>query len=261
MQWCSLAEGAGVLIFMGTNFSSAHFEQTRIRIESAARSIRKLRSLGVCSSDSQFSCAGGSECPFIKDGQCSISPVRPLNCRNDLSPSLRGAFSTKLRQEEVKLLPDAAADAMLLPEVLSYLWQRGAPTKFHNMTPQSWQALLADNSRFIDLAWQDAGADYALLSRALSLPAEGDYHPDFTVLKQHRADHELYDGRIAGDLMPTFFSLYKRRLGSSFDWTTRQFQWCDQRDEGMPYTMWMSDDPQERLMMWEAAKRCRGRVL
>ena len=61
--------------------------------------------------------------------------------------------------------------------------------------------------------------------------------------------------------MPTFNSLYKRRLGSKFDWANRKFEWGDQSDDGMPYTIWMSDDPQERLMMWDAAKRCRGKVL
>lgn len=127
------------------------------------------------------------------------------------------------------------------------------------MTPESWQQRLESRGGLHDETWQDDRSDFRILSHPVSLPEEGDYEPDLTVVNLELATQQLYDQEIQVQGLPGFPALYMREPGCRFDWKTRAFTWDASEYSEMPYAVWMSDGVQERLMRWEAAKRCRGR--
>ncbi len=285
-RFCTFCEGMAIIDFMEKNFSAEKQENFRLKVESAHSSIQKMRRRGVCQGDDTFYRSGGLECPFLEDQKCVIYPVRPLICRcqyatlpTDTDQCRQSSvclqcsevqkkietLNQKLCEEDQALERfswfHAVKEPLMIPEVLNLLWKKGAPTTFHKLTPKSWELRFASHKTSRDETWQDDRSDFKVLTFPLCLPEEGDYPPDFTLIRQHHAKLELYTKWVSSDLMPQFYSLYKRKSGCVFNWSTRQFQSAESVATNLPYTMWMSDDPQERLMMWEAAKRSSGKVL
>ncbi len=286
---CTLSEGMAILRYMEKEFSESQRESIRMRVESTASSIQRLRADGFCDSEDSFQRAGGIECPFLTEGRCTIYPVRPLECRaqyvsakTNVDECRRCPRSVTCLESEVKKfqlqnvlqkeedsilgsdIPKQDREGKLLPEMLSLLWQKAStPSPKWLMTEKVWISRLASRESYRDETWHDDGFDFRAIDRPLSLPAEGDYYPDLTLLKARSDVHEIYDQQISGETFPEFYTLYKRHPGGAFDWKNRSFLGAEknQNTSDLPYTCWMSDGPQERLMMWEAAKRSRGRVL
>ena len=281
---CTLSEGVAILDYLQKNHTPEMQEQFRLRVESAAGSLRRLREDGYCDSEDRFFRAGGMECPFLEAGRCVIYEARPLSCRalnvmTDTSvekcrqcpqavnciesENLHQKLQKKLDDREKKLqapvLP-AGLRPTLIPEVLSYLWEeQSTPSVLYS--PAALQQKLATRGTERDETWQDDRGDFRAVRMNITLPEEGDYSHDLTLLKQQFQNHELYGQPVSGKGIPEFCTLYKRNENCRFDWGTRKFTGWEEGKDDLPYTVWMSDGLQERLMMWEAAKRCRGRVL
>ena len=103
------------------------------------------------------------------------------------------------------------------------------------MTATAWKARLKTASTKRDQTWQDDREDFRCLGISVSLPEEGDYDPDLTVVTQRPEVEELYDARIAVEGLPAFPSLYKRAPGCRFDWEERTFTWGKDVQSEMPY--------------------------
>ena len=108
-----------------------------------------------------------------------------------------------------------------------------------------------------DQTWRDDGFDWLVVASRVVLPEEGEYPSDIVVLGVNPETHEVYGETVRAN-MAELRVLYKLLPGGSFNWKQRQFQSSDDKDS---HIVWMGDSIQERLMMWEAAKRSRGRVL
>ena len=285
---CSLSEGMTILDYMQKHFSPERQEHFRLRVESNASSLAKLQGEGVCESDESFGLSGGLECPFLEQERCAIYPVRPLECRWQYmttevslkncrfcphSVACQGAetqgreLQKELMEKERLLFPafftTQDRPSMMISQTLSTLWAKGAPSPAYFFTKPIRQNRLASRKSCRDETWRDDRRDLQIVHFPLSLPDEGDYPPNLTLLKQHLEVCEIYDQKIYSKNFPEFYTLYKRHPRGVFDWDKREFQWKDNdpMNNALSYTCWMSDDLQERLMMWEAAKRARGRVL
>jgi Fe-S-cluster containining protein len=282
---CSVSEAAAIVEWIDQTLDTGQAELIRMRVASTASSIAKLRAEGLCDSSDAFARAGGLECPFLQGGQCEIYPVRPLDCRLQMATSganvdhcfhrphaaglaeaeaagrrLVGELEEQERQHEVSG-PPGQPSRSLVAELVGYLWENGEVAPEGVMTRNSWKQRLRSRGSPRDETWQDDRSDFRVLKRSLSLPEEGDIDPDLTVVNLDLPTQQLYDREINVQGLPSFPALYKREPGCRFDWEQRVFAWDQTAESEMPYAVWMSDGVQERLMMWEAAKRCRGRVL
>lgn len=76
------------------------------------------------------------------------------------------------------------------------------------MTPESWQQRLESRGGLHDETWQDDRSDFRILSHPVSLPEEGDYEPDLTVVNLELATQQLYDQEIQVQGLPGFPALY-----------------------------------------------------
>lgn len=284
-KFCSLSEAAAILSYMQDHFRAEKQEALRMRVESAASTLRLLRADGYCASEERYFLSGGHECSFLEQGCCSIYPVRPLSCRAAASTNGSSALQCRqcpaavlctepekerreltgrllAREETIGVRPLPLWDPpATIPEALSDLWEQGAPAPVALLSPEAWRQRLESREGPRDQTWQDDRSDFQVSGAPLVLPEERDYPRDLTLICQRPEEHELYGQLVSGDGIPEFRSLYKRRPGCTFDWKTRRFRTSSETGDELPYTIWMSDDLQERLMMWEAAKRCRGRVL
>jgi len=70
--------------------------------------------------------------------------------------------------------------------------------------------------------------------------------------------HEVYGKGVHTNALDELRVLYKLLPGGSFDWKQRVFE---SKQNEASHIVWMGDSIQERLMMWEAAKRSSGHVL
>ena len=284
-KFCSVAEGAAIVSYLETRVSRAQGELYRMRVESVVSSLRRLRKQGICSSDERFFDGGGMQCPFLLRGECGIYQVRPLACRAawastdtnasecrrcpkkvycEEPESARVRLSEVLAERETHIgVPAFVLEdpPPMIPEVVSALWRDHVSPPASLLSEKAWELRLQSSSGPRDETWHDDGEDFQAVGASIVLPAEGDYPPDLTLACRHMDTHELYNQRVSGEGLPDFCSLYKRHPGCSFDWESRQFVPPEGAGDEVPYTIWMSDGLQERLMMWEAAKRCRGRVL
>lgn len=287
----TLSEGLAIAHFLQSNVSEEKSEIFRIRVESATSSIAKLRETGFCDSEDSFQRAGGLECPFLDEESCAIYPVRPIECRAQYvaknvstdecrkcprsvncieSEVAKFNLCRNLGNAEREILsgqfPNYQPTGNLLPEILSMIWQSGiVQSPKWLMTESSWKSRLESRKSARDETWLDDGTDFQVINHALSLPEEGNYGVDLTLLRARTQEHEVYDRIVKNKNFPEFLTLYKRLPGTNYDWHKREFQ--SEMDsesnltDDLPYTCWMSDGVQERLMMWEAAKRSYGRVL
>ncbi len=279
---CSVSEAAAIVEWIDQNLDTEQAEQFRMRVDSTASSIAKLRSEDLCESSDTFARAGGLECPFLQEGRCMIYPVRPLDCRFQLVtagvskdqcfyyPHTVGNLEAEaegrrlvceLGEKEKQHGVPGQASRTLVAELTSRLWENSASSPGSMLTRSAWQQRLSSKNTPRDETWQDDRSDFRVLKRPLSLPDEGDWPPDLTVVNLRLKTQALYNREITIPGLPDFPSLYKREPGCQFDWEQRHFTWKETAPSEMPYAVWMSDGVQERLMMWEAAKRCRGRVL
>ena len=282
--FCTLAESVAIADHIRRHFPPEQQEHFRLRVEATASSLQKLRADGFCESEDLFYRAGGLECPFLEEGRCSIYAARPLDCRalnatTDVNtedcrkcPQAVNCIESEAKRFRLQKELGAQETAIgvpplrlsnprpLLADVLSYLWQTAPPATVH-FSAQAWKERLASRSTERDDTWQDDRSDFRAIRMPIRLPAEGDYPPDLTLVRQRQDVHELYGRPVMGEGIPAFCTLYKRHPGCRFDWTARRFRASEPAESRVPYTVWMSDDLQERLMMWEAAKRARGRVL
>lgn len=280
----SLPEAALIVDYLRREFSAEAQEEMRLRVDSTVSSLRRLRADGCCGADESFFRAGGLECPFLEKGRCQIYPVRPVECRamiataGDSTSDCRrcsvtapcasaGRLLADLRREasfeEARLGLAAAPEAEppLLAEALRDLWDRGAPASSVLFTAAALEDRWSSSNGPLDQTWQDDRHDYQSLFVSLTLPPEGDHPGGLTLLRQDLEVHEIYDWfPIVAPSMRESCTLYKRNPDCDFDWESREFRSTEAGAEP-PYTVWMSDGPQERLMMWEAAKRARGTVL
>ncbi len=60
-----MSEAAAIVEWIDQNLGTELAEQLRMRAESTAYSIAKLRSEGLCEASDTFASAGGLECPFL----------------------------------------------------------------------------------------------------------------------------------------------------------------------------------------------------
>ena len=193
--------------------------------------------------------------------QCFYCPHAVGNLESEAEGRrLVGELEEKEKQRGAPVLPGQASRA-LVAEVVSHLWGNSASAPGSLLTRSSWQQRLRSRNTLRDATWQDDRSDFRVLKRPLSLPDEGDRPPDLTVVNLRLKTQDLYDRQITIQGLPDFPSLYKREPECEFDWEQRRFTWSETTQSKMPYAVWMSDGVQERLMMWEAAKRCRGCVL
>lgn len=281
-KFCTLSEGIAILDFVQKGFSPEKQEHFRLRTESSVSSLKKFQADGFCETEEVFCKAGGLECPFLDAGECAIHEVRPLDCRAlnvvtgvqtekcRQSPRSVNAIQSEIKRAALqKDLTDRESEIQASPflhpranlaEVMSLLWER-EPSPSYLFTRKAWEDRKRSRAGSRDENWQDDRSDIQVMRRPVSLPDEGDYPEGLTLVTQHLEVHELYDRQVSGSGMPDFFTLYKRQPGCTFDWNQRRFQWDKSVLSELAYTVWMSDGLQERLMMWEAAKRVRGRVL
>ena len=153
----------------------------------------------------------------------------------------------------------ATGQRQTIAEVLSSLWEAdGFLPVTDALTAKSWQVRLASRDSWFDQTWRDDGYDWQIMNFPVVMPEEGEYPPDLVVLRLTPNTHEVY-GEWVGTNDPTELRvLYKLLPGGRFNWQTKVFETTRNADS---HIVWMGDSIQERLMMWEAAKRCRGRVL
>jgi len=285
-KFCSLSEGLLIAEFMKENFSSELHEHFRLRVESNTSSLNKLREDGICDSESVFQRSGGMECPFLKNGTCAIYPVRPLECRTQLVESgvaleqcrqcsrsvccieaeaKNIQLQKELKEKEKELEAPSIAkngERFLVSETLSYIWEHFDPPPTFQITEQSWEKRLRSRTSYFDQTWQDDRYDFIATTRfPLVLPEEGEYFSDLIVVKIQPEFHSIYEKSIKYDTFNELRVLYKLLPGGSFDWESRTFKIRKDSMEKESHIVWMGDSIQERLMMWEAAKRCRGKVL
>ena len=281
-KFCTLSEGLAILSYINENFPSEQQEQLRLRIESSVSSIKKLRADGCCETDDVYYKAGGVECPFLSEGKCSVYPVRPITCRAlnvptgvnrincgqcPLAANLiesevkRAEIQSDLCEKENRITASPFIySRALLSDVVSYLWKaEPPPSVFFSPEALKRRSDTADSRH--DHTWQDDREDFQSLRLPLSLPPEGDYPPDLTLVQRPLEVHQLYDRQIPGHGLPDFYTLYKRLPGCTFDWTAREFRSPQTAEPSGAFTIRISDSLQERCMTWEAAKRSRGRVL
>jgi Fe-S-cluster containining protein len=283
---CSLSEGYLISDYMQKTFSLERHEVFRLRIESNNSSLKKLRQNGLCDSESVFYRSGGMECPFIDKGECAIYPVRPLNCRSQV-------VTDQMSQEECRECPRSACcieaeaknfqlkkelknkeqalgipqiikgvDDPMIPEVLSAIWEKEDLVPTFQFTKKSWKARLKSRGTIFDQTWQDDRRDFrAVVKFPLVLPEEGEYSPDLIVLKIQPETHEIYSDLIKVNAVAEIRVLYKLLPDGFFDWKKKVFQLKENPESNESHIVWMGDSLQERLMMWEAAKRCHGKVL
>jgi hypothetical protein len=117
---------------------------------------------------------------------------------------------------------------------------------------------LASRDGWFDQTWRDDGYDWQIVKFPVVLPEEGEYPPDLVVLQLTPSAHEVYGEQVCTNDPVELRVLYKLLPGGRFNWHTRVFESNGDTDS---HIVWMGDSIQERLMMWDAAKRCRGRVL
>jgi spermidine synthase len=154
-----------------------------------------------------------------------------------------------------------AEGSSLIPEVLTRLWEAGAPKTGFLLSDAAWEKRLSSRGTAHDETWQDDRSDFAVMKIPLSFPEAGDYPPDLTLIRHRMEVQELYGENVKGEGIPECYTLYKRKPGCQFNWENMEFTAPSGKGPELRYTVWMSDTLQERLMMWEAAKRSRGRVL
>ena len=282
-RFCSLPEAAAIIDYIVTRFPAGMQEDLRLRVESATSSLRRLAEDGLCDSDEGFFRAGGLPCPFLEDGHCEIYPVRPLECRAVFKTIGEGAVDCrrcslpeqcapgfpvlqqlrdKSQEGETALgLARDPAQPRFLAEALSELWAQDAPSGFAFFVKDTLRTRLACRGSCHDQTWQDDRQDYQSLAVPLSFPAEGDYEGGLTLLREELDKHELYGRRVAMPDVPAAYTLYKRHPGCQFDWAERKFRWEGQRNSALPYSDRWLGGLQKRMMLWEAAKRSRGKVL
>ena len=280
-KFCTLSEGARISDYMYSHFSPEEFENFRLRVEHATSCLAKLRSDDACVNESVFYRNGGLECPFLKNGRCAIYRVRPIDCRTQIvtdktnrddcrkCPRIACCIETEaehvqlrkhLIQKEIDLGFQLPFEYPMIPEILSYLWGRGMPTKTHQVTNKSMKLRLDSRNTDFDQTWQDDKHDFGAISRIpLSLPDEGQYGDDLLVLKINPELQEVYGEKYKTKGIYDLRVLYKLNPEGWFDWKVRKFATKNENEE--PCVVWMGDSIQERLMMWEAAKRSRGKVL
>lgn len=191
--------------------------------------------------------------------ECRLRP-NSVNCRQ--TELVRSNLEKEHQEQENQLYKHSSIEhaPILLADVLSFLWP-ARQTANHLFSQKSLQQRLASRGTNFDETWQDDFSDVRILNMPLTLPDEGDYEGNLTLLRQTTETYELYGNQIRGEGIPPFCTLYKRDPDCTFDWNLREFQGTPKQGSELPYTCWMSDDIQERLMMWEAAKRARGRIL
>lgn len=238
---CKASEALAIIEFLEETHDDGEYEHVRRRVESAAGSMRRLDLGNQASTQEAVFLAGGVECPFLLDGCCTVEAVQPETCRNGGPaagpvgplPSLPEAVSAALA-----LLPDDDHVTHAFPAPVMRERRASAGTAF-------------------DENWQDDRHDFLALDAPLVLPEEGEYGDDLVVVHDICTEHSLYEEHYTtGEV--DLCCLFKNSSASHFDWTERRFK---APEAGPFHTLWMSDTIQERMMMWEAAKRSRGRVL
>lgn len=276
---CAQCEGLLIANYVREEFSLEQQEHFRSRVECAVGSLRKLRKQGYGDSADEFARCGGLECPFLERGCCAIYPVRPLACRSMVYAAPQKAsvntalcrqcpasvvfLEAQVKRGELQASMDErepSTDAnTTIAERLSGLWECGTvrpPTD--KLTSKSWKVRLKSRESWFDQTWRDDGFDWQVVKFPLVLPEEGEYPPDLVVLRASPSAHEVYGETVQANDLIELRVLYKLLPGGHFNWKQRVFE-IDQDESS--HIVWMGDSIQERLMMWEAAKRCRGHVL
>ncbi len=286
MKVCTLSEAMLIIDYMTTHFSLKEQERLRLRVESNTSTLKKWRNLGLCESDRKFSEAGGMECPFLKDSSCSIYPVRPISCRSQIA--LKGFNTNLCRQQPNNITPSriknkaltfrkliqakeivscfseklkANFSSLMISEALSHLWKQGASYTTNRIPQKAIKMRLSSQNTFKDQSWQDDRFDLKILDLPLVIPEEGEYPPNLLILKTKPQINDIYGDFVSIDKQPEMVSLHKIHSGSFFNWVKRKFICKPENTTNIGHTLWMTDSMQERLMMWEAAKRSHGNVL
>ncbi len=261
---CTFAEACAVSTIMRANLSAQEQEIARVKVENVVSAPHVSQ-----------------QCPFLVKGVCAIYEARPLACRalwvsenqrqncREISSAVNqpecsrtlSDLTKKLEERQAPYLDGAKTSFSTLSEGLHEVWKQ-SPLENFSIANSAWQKRLKSRSSAHDQNWIDDLNDWNILNFPLSLPVAGDYLPDFTLLRKKVNQIELYDETIESDNMPEFISLYKRKPHAGYNWDTEEFYWERKPETSeLPYIIWMSDSPQERFMMWEAAKCCSGKVL
>lgn len=285
-KFCTLSEGLLISDYMQNHFSPERHEHFRLRIESNNSFLSRLRKDDLCDSESTFYRSGGMECPFLEKERCAIYPVRPLDCRTQIVTSQNNIeqcrqcprsvccieseaknvqLHKKLKEEEQSLgIPPIleGGEPPMIPEILSFIWESGVPSPTFQMTERSWKERLNSRGTDFDQTWQDDRHDFKVAVHfPLVLPKEGEHPSDLVVLNIKPEVHQIYNELVKIDEVNEIRVLYKLLPGGYFDWKKRAFRIIKGEKTKESHIVWMGDSLQERLMMWEAAKRCRGHVL
>ncbi len=285
-KFCTLSEAMVIIEYLKTHFSPKEQERLRLRVESTASTLKKWRKLGLCETDLEFFKAGGMECPFLKDNSCSIYPARPISCRSQIA--LKGFNIDLCRQQTSYLTPshlknkerflrkliqakemrlgfsinfELIVSPPMISEALSNLWKQGAFYATDQIPQNAMELRLSSQNTFRDQSWQDDRIDLKVLDLPLVLPEEGEYPPNFLVLKTKPQINDIYGDFVSIDKQPEMVSLHKIHPGGFFNWVKRKFFCKPDNTTNIGHTLWMTDSMQERFMMWEAAKRSHGNVL
>jgi Fe-S-cluster containining protein len=283
---CSTSEGFLISDYMQKNFSPERNEFFRLRAESNNSTLKKIRQIGLCDSNKDFYRAGGMECPFLEKGRCVIYPVRPLDCRAQIATRQTKAddcrqcslsnncdeaktkyiqLQKELKENECALdAPNLTEDIKepLMSETLCAIWKAQDQFPTFQISKQTWKYRLKSKDTVFDQTWQDDRHDFnTVINFPLVLPEEGEYPPDLIVLKIQPDTHSIYFDLVKTSAVAEIRVLYKLLPGGYFDWEKKIFESKEGQEVKETHIVWMGDSLQERLMMWEAAKRCRGKVL
>jgi len=264
-SYCSYSEAINIADYIDQEFDAEQQERIRLKTISYLSNLKKLSSQDL-DLDHIIKASGGIECPLFYEGACCIVDVAPLDCKvNDKKEKDIQAIEKIISFEE-EIFPNLDIKRGMLAQLLNYIWEKNFNFGGYLLSKLALKKRFKSMGTSFDYSWQDDGYDIRALEIPVILPEQGQYGEDLALVKVEDNEISVYgaENYFSKDSGHNkFLVLYKILDDSVFDWEKLEFKAAENNIllEDKHYVTWMSDSPQERFMMWEAAKRSRGKVL